>query len=159
MTLDEDAYAEHLRAAERKQARNVERKRSAEDALHRDVDLRAEGDALSMFETIGATVACAIIASSPVWIGLLVDALAPGNGVAACAAALLFVVALPAALRTPRTRHLNAWGRWGAHFGMALRLPIELARITQQRRSTRALSAKSTSTAVTALNDEASKSD
>lgn len=117
-----------------------------------DVD---EHDALSIVETVGALVACAVIAATPVWLAVLVDALVPGAGAASGVVAFFVVLVLPAVVRTRRTRHMVGRGaRWGANVAFVLRLPIETTRALRRRRTARALGARATSAAVAAVVDD-----
>jgi hypothetical protein len=114
--------------------------------------------AVGAFETLGAVVACAVIATAPAWLAVL----AASFGVPALpvfVAAALVVVVVPAAVRVPGQPQLDAYRRWGTHVGRVLRAPLSWAASRRTARSVRALGASSpsSSTAAPALSPHRSE--
>ena len=104
--------------------------------------------AVDVVETGGALLACAFLASCPVWGAVLLSALFGVSGLIAFPVLLVAFVIAPA-LPVGRDRRLDGYQRWGTNMGRLLRAPITLATNRRKARETRSLGA-STSASSTA---------
>jgi len=102
-------------------------------------------------EIAGAFVACAMIVTSPVWLALLMRAFGL-PALPAFIVGVVVVVVWPTQMPVPGQIQLDAYGRWGANVGRALRAPLSWTQRRRQERRGRALGAASaSSTAAPAL--------
>lgn len=122
-----------------------------------DAEDRAAGAAtrdkvVELVEWLYAAAVVGAVALSPLWLTLLMGAVAPAVPAWPLATgALLLGVVAPAAIRSPHTHGMTAYERYGHNLGRALRAPIDLLRRRRQKRLTASASGPSSPVAVRLL--------
>jgi hypothetical protein len=109
--------------------------------------------ALNLAEILGATFACLVLVTAPVWVALVADELGASFELVFVPMFLALIV-LPAVVRTKRTRELDGYRRWGANLGWLLGTPLRVARARARRRRLKLVGAGATSTVVRALDED-----
>lgn len=114
--------------------------------MSHDDDIQWWERAIGVIETLGALVACAVIATLPVWLALLAGR---RFGPIMFLLSAAVVVVAPALLPLRDQPHLDAGQRWGTRMGQLVGAPLRLAARRRAIRRHRALGA-STSASSTA---------
>ena len=110
---------------------------------------RAAEVVVDVAESVAAAIACAAVATLPLWLAAAASALTgPLGGVLTFMLSAVSMVIAPAFVPLDERPELNAFERWGLRVGRFLRQPIAAAEARRAERAARALgSSTSTSSA------------